>query len=152
MGLLDFLNPVSGVIAGASKIIGQFKLDPAEKLKAEMELKVLELQAEKDIREAQYKTEQLVTQDMANLRDQIKTELASGDKFVSRARPMFFYLMYAVIAINIIVIPMLQLTMGRAFELFPMPTEMWVLFGTSFTGYAYLRSVEKTGGKPPWSK
>lgn len=96
--------------------------------------------------------EKMYLDEMANLRDQIKVELQSEDPYVRRARPTFMYIVYLVMFINLIVIPVIQMITGKPFAIVPLPEEMWYVFGGSYLGYAYLRTVEKRGGKPPFSK
>lgn len=145
MALLDFLNPIGGLVAGVSKIIGQLKLDPQEKLKADLELHVLALNAEKDIRESQFKLEELATKDLANLREQIKIELQSEDAYVRRARPSWLYMLLGIYGANYLLVPLVA--MFRFVEPFPIPNEVHMLTGASFLGYSFMRSFYDKNGK-----
>lgn len=83
--------------------------------------------------------------------DAIIAEAQSTDKWTSRARPSFMYVMYAIILASI---PMGILTAfnpvaatniitGFKAWLGSIPDSMWALFGTGYVGYSVSRSYDK---------
>ena len=81
----------------------------------------------------------------------ILTEGASTDPWTSRARPMFLYVMYAVIGLcffgGVVGIwwPNQVTTAAQNINnlLGAIPEEMWWLFGTGYLGYTGARSFDK---------
>jgi hypothetical protein len=84
----------------------------------------------------------------------IIAEAESEDKWTSRARPSFMYVMYTMIlaalpagigfAFNPDVV--ISVTTGVKAWLGAIPEEMWWLFGTGYLGYAVTRSWDKKNG------
>jgi hypothetical protein len=83
--------------------------------------------------------------------DAIIAEANSTDKWTSRARPSFMYVMYCIILASI---PMGILTAfnplaatniitGFKAWLGAIPDSMWALFGTGYVGYSVSRSYDK---------
>jgi hypothetical protein len=119
-------------------------LDPTKK--AEAQLAVLKLQQDGEFREIEA---QLKLVEMG--RDTIVAEASSGDKWTSRARPSFMYVIYILILSSI---PMgvlyafnpataLGITSGFKAWLEAIPSEMLALFGVGYVGYVGARSLEK---------
>jgi len=81
-------------------------------------------------------------------------EAQSGDKWTSRARPSFLYVMYIIIlmcipfAIVWAVAPQTGANManGMKFWLAAIPDQMWQLFGFCYCGYSAARTIEKFKG------
>ena len=130
MPLLDFLNI-------GSKIIDKIIPDP--QAKAEANLKLQQLAQQGDLEE------------LNRSYDAIVAEAQSADKWTSRARPSFMYVMYAII---LSAIPMGILTAfnplaatniitGFKAWLGAIPDSMWALFGTGYLGYSVSRSYDK---------
>ena len=129
-------------------VVGTFKLTPEEKAKFEtlieehaheIQLKEYELQV-KSI-EAENKA---IEEASANIR----AEAQSGDKFTSRARPTFLYIIYIVILFNFITLPIIQMFKG-ATTLLPLdlPEDLYYLFGAGYLGYTSARMLDKSGYK-----
>lgn len=84
----------------------------------------------------------------------ILAESNSSDKVVSRARPLFLYLMYGVIAfcfIGAIVAvwkpdAVFQVAKNMKLLLEAIPEPMWWLFGAGYLGYTGGRSFDKWKG------
>lgn len=81
-------------------------------------------------------------------------EAASQDKWTSRGRPMFLYVMYVFLLMGI---PMGILSIfkpdtataiaaGCNAWLAAIPEEMWWLFGAGYLGYSTVRTVDKSKG------
>ena len=120
-----------------TKVIGAFKLSPekaAELISLKethaVELAKLQLEIEARMQEA-------VTREVEAASANIHAEAATGDKYTSRARPTFLYLMYVILACNYIVFPLT----GRAALAFP--SELFWLFGSGYLGYTGAREWSK---------
>lgn len=130
MPLLDFLNI-------GTKIIDKIIPDPAAK--AEANLKLQELAQAGDMAELQRSY------------DAIVTEAQSADKWTSRARPSFLYVMYLIIlssipmGITTAINPQVAVNVATGFKawLAAIPDSMWALFGTGYLGYSFSRSYDK---------
>jgi hypothetical protein len=83
--------------------------------------------------------------------DAIVAEANSTDKWTSRARPSFMYVMYAIILASIpmgiitAISPQVALNISTGFKswLAAIPDSMWALFGTGYVGYSVSRSYDK---------
>lgn len=81
-------------------------------------------------------------------------EAASADKWTSRGRPMFLYVMYVFLLMGIpmgllsIIRPdtAVAIASGCNAWLASIPEEMWWLFGAGYLGYSTARSLDKTNG------
>ena len=135
------------LLSKAAEIIGRFVPDPEAQAKAQFEL--LKLADAKEARELQAEMDQLR---LAS--NNITTEGASSDKWTSRARPSFMYVIYVLI---LSAIPMgvlhafapetaAQITIGFKNWLAAIPAEMLALFGVGYVGYTWQRGREKIAG------
>ena len=81
-------------------------------------------------------------------------ESQSADKWTSRGRPMFLYIIYVMILASI---PMgvltaldpvraANITSGMGGWLNAIPDDLWLLFGAGYLGYSGLRSYDKAKG------
>jgi len=116
------------------------KLIPDKIERDKLKLKMAELQQNGEFRdeESRYKA--------------IITEAQSADKWTSRARPSFMYVMYAMI---LAALPMGVLSAfnpeaatmvanGAKMYLESIPDGLWVTFGVGYGGYSYFRTKEKS--------
>lgn len=156
MKLTDILG--GSLLGGVKDIIGAFKLDPTEKAKLEaifeenkqiIRLKEIELQS---------KLQDQVALEIEQTSMNIRAEAQSADKWTSRARPTFLYVMYTII---LMAIPMGILSVFRPVEakqiaegfgmwLAAIPDELYWLFAAGYLGYTGARSVQewrKNAGK-----
>ena len=96
-------------------------------------------------------------QDIESIKAQISAimaEAASPDRWISRARPAFLYVMYAVIlwAIPMGLIAAVQPSLAAAIAtgmntyLAGIPEPLWALFGTGYLGYTAARQWGKVKG------
>lgn len=120
-------------------IVGSFKLSPekeaellklAEENKQALLLKQAEL--EKLAEEARIREIEAASRN-------IVSEASSGDKFTSRARPMFMYVVNVILVWNYIAVPMFK---GTPLVL---PEPLFWLFGSCVLGYTGARTWEKLG-------
>lgn len=139
MGLLDILNV-------GSKILDKVIPDPAQKAEANLKLQQLAQQG-----------------DMAELNrsfDAIIAEAQSSDKWTSRARPSFMYVMYLMILSSIPFGVLFafrpdiagHITEGLGAWLGAIPDSMWALFGAGYVGYSASRSYDKGMEVKHWKK
>ena len=131
IGILD------SVLNIGSKIIDRLFPDPTEKAKAKLAL--IELQQQGQFKEIELQMQTIVA------------EAKSSDKWTSRARPSFLYVIYLMI---VMAIPMgvihaydpslaASLTIGVQSWLKAIPEPLWALFGAGYLGYVGGRSYDK---------
>ena len=129
------------IINLGSKLIERVFPDPKERAAAQLEL--LKLQQEGELKA------------METSMSAIIAEAQSADKWTSRARPAFLYVIYIMILSSI---PMgflfaanpetaAAITEGVKSWLKMIPEDMWTLFGVGYLGYAGARSFDKRNGK-----
>lgn len=83
--------------------------------------------------------------------DAIVAEAQSTDRWTSRARPSFMYVMYIIILASIpmgiimAINPQVAANISTGFKLWlaAIPDSMWALFGTGYVGYSISRSYDK---------
>ena len=137
----DALNGVGDL---ATKIRSAITGDMAPEKKAELEQLAMELENKVELSRLSV----------------MAAEASSQDKWTSRARPAFLYVMYVYVLMGI---PMgivscfdpaisINLSKGCGAWLQSIPADMWVLFGAGFLGYVGARSWDKkisniVGGK-----
>lgn len=129
------------IINLGSKLIERVFPDPKERAAAQLELMKLQQKGELKAMETSMSA--------------IIAEAGSGDKWTSRARPAFLYVIYIMILASI---PMgflfaanpetaKAITEGVQAWLGMIPEDMWTLFGIGYLGYAGARSFDKRKGK-----
>jgi hypothetical protein len=120
-----------------SKVVGTLKLSPE---------KAAEMQEMKEAHAAdlaklnlqlQAQAQDAITREVEAAGANIRAEATNGDKFTSRARPLFLYVCNTIIIWNYLVVP----TMGKQPVNFPEP--LFWLFGSVMLGYVGARSWEK---------
>lgn len=122
-----------------SKIVGSFKLSPEkaaelEALKQANQQKLAEL----DI-QLQQQAADAITKEIEAASANIRAEAQTGDKYTSRARPSFIYVMLAIFLSNYMIFPLV----GRQPIAYPEP--LFWLFGSCMLGYTGARTWEKIG-------
>lgn len=119
------------------EIIGTFKVSPEKKL----ELETLLAQNDQQIRLKQMQLEEALAAQLSREIEaagaNIRAEAQSGDKFTSRARPTFMYVVNAILVWNFIVVPIV----GR--QPIEFPEALFWLFGSTVLGYTGARTWEK---------
>ena len=132
MAILDALFG-GGVGQLVKDVVGTFKLSPEEKAKIDAELEAHRFELAKIDAELEGK---LADAASAN----IQAEAKSGDKYTSRARPTFLYVVNVIIAWNYIIVPIFKQAPV------PLPEPLFWLFGSVMLGYVGARSWEKISG------
>lgn len=137
MGLSALIGPSFDAI---SKIISEFHLAPDEKIKLQ--------QAQEELRQNIAKqADDFEVQLNETASKNITADANSKDMFTERARPMFMYLVEAILGMNYLFIPFCAI-FGSKLQPFPLPGDLLVLFGTCITGYVFSRSVDKALALP----
>lgn len=120
-------------------VVGTFKLDPTKKVEIQAAIEENNQQIALKQIEIQEKVMDAQTKEIDAAAATIRAEAASGDKYTSRARPSFIYMMLVIMLCNYIVFP----TIGRAPINFP--EALFWLFGSCMLGYTGARTWEKIG-------
>jgi len=131
---------ISNLVSIGLGIIDKVIPDPEQKQKAKMEL--LKQQADGELKQQEVALSAIIA------------EASSGDKWTSRARPTFMYVMYILF---LSAIPMgflfafkpeiaIAVTNGVSQWLNGLPQELYWLFGTGYLGYSTLRTYDKKIG------
>ncbi len=136
MGLLQ--NILGGNLVDSVKgIIGEFHLSAEDKAKFQAAID----ENQKEIQLAQIALEAKAQDELAREVEaasaNIRAETASGDKYTSRARPSFLYVMLGILAFNYVAFPLV----GKPPLVFP--DALFWLFGSCMLGYTGARSWEK---------
>ena len=134
------MSLIDSIICLIGKLLGTIIPDPQARDRAKLAL--LDLQGSPDM-------ESIKAQLSA-----ILAEAASPDRWISRARPAFLYVMYAVIlwAIPMGLIAAVQPSLAAAIAtgmntyLAGIPEPLWALFGTGYLGYTAARQWGKVKG------
>lgn len=138
------MNPLllGGLFDVGSKLIERLIPDEAARSEAKAQLALMEQNGE---------LQQLQTRMSA-----INTEGGSSDPWTSRARPMFLYVFYVILAVMVIGAPLIGLRFPELMDLYYMnvtkgfaaiPEEVWWTFTTGYLGYGGLRTLEKVKNK-----
>ena len=131
MGITDLLT--GGVGTLIKDVVGTFKLSPAAQLEFETKLEEHKFELAKVEAELEAKMVDVAGQN-------IRAETTSSDRFTSRARPTFLYIVEAILAYNYIIAPIFKR------DPVTLPGDLLVLFGVCITGYVAGRSFEKMKG------
>lgn len=133
------MNPllIAPILDLGKSLIGKIFRDPAEKAKAELELLAMQQSGELQAMQVQLSA--------------IIAEAQSQDKWTSRARPSFLYVIYFMIlaAVPMGVLYAFQpetadaIATGMKKWLDAIPEELWMLFGAGYLGYTGFRSFDK---------
>jgi len=138
MAIFDsFVKPV---LDSVTTMIGQFHMSPEEKAQA--------TQAISDAAEkAKAAADDYEVQLNAIAGQNIRADAQNGDKYTSRARPSFMYVIIAVFAFNYIGIPLAEI-FGSKVQPIELPGDLLTLFGVCVTGYVFARTAEKVTALP----
>ncbi len=136
MGVLQ--NILGGnLLQGVKGLIDSFHLSPEDKAKFQAAVD----ENQKEIQLAQLALESKAQDELAREVEaasaNIRAEAASGDKYTSRARPSFLYVMLGILTVNYVVFPLV----GKPPLVFP--DALFWLFGSCMLGYTGARSWDK---------
>ena len=138
MPLFDAL--IKPALDSVTALISQFHLSPEDQLKAQQAVAAAAQQAQVAAMDYDAKLNDIAGQN-------IRAETSSEDKFTSRARPSFMYVVIAVLAFNYIGLP-LAMVFGSTVQPINLPADLLTLFGFCVGGYAASRTVEKVTSLP----
>lgn len=120
-----------------SKIVGTFKLDPTKRAELESLKETHAAELAKIQLELESKVQDSISREIEAASANIRSEAGSGDRFTSRARPSFIYVMLAIFIANYLVFPLMK---RPALEF---PEALFWLFGSCMLGYTGARTWEK---------
>lgn len=128
---------ISGAISTVLGIID--KVVPDREQADKMKIKVMEMQQNGDLKQLETRMSAIIS------------EAESTDKWTSRARPSFLYVIYLMILASIPMgfltayDPILasQISTGMQQWLSSIPHDLWALFGVGYLGYSWQRSKDK---------
>lgn len=148
----DIISVVSSVVKTGAKLLGGDRAKAASDLMGDIaKLSQTDPEMQKALQDHDLELRKLIAKDAEGARALIREESKSEDPFVRRARPMFLYIFYALIAINFALIPFLNMLLtvfnkAPVFIAYPsLPSELYWLFGSAFLGYSGLRTIDKRG-------
>jgi len=125
------------LLQGVKGLIDSFHLSPEDKAKFQAAVD----ENQKEIQLAQLALESKAQDELAREVEaasaNIRAEAASGDKYTSRARPSFLYVMLGILTVNYVVFPLV----GKPPLVFP--DALFWLFGSCMLGYTGARSWDK---------
>jgi hypothetical protein len=135
-----------GLLDGVASVISKFKLDPTKAAELEHDIRLLAAEREKAI-ESTFRSE------MEAKARIIVSEMAQGDAFTKRARPMLVYVGLGAIVYNYCVVPTIQLTAGAPdIQPFTLPGEFWAAWGGTVGVWSLGRTMERRGAKDRLTK
>lgn len=118
------------------KVVGTFHLDPT--VKAQLDAAIEQNKFELAKLDADMESK------LADIQGQnIRADAQSGDKFTSRARPAFLWMMTIGIGVAIIIFPIVNLIRSGQALVLVIPDGYLQLFGVGFLGYTGARSADK---------
>jgi hypothetical protein len=136
MPLLDQL--LGGGVGQLFKdVVGTFKLSPEDKAKFQASIDENQTQVQLAQLTLEGKAQDALAREVEAASANIRAEATSGDKFTSRARPSFVYVMLAIMAANYVVFPL----SGKTPLVYP--DALFWLFGSCMLGYTGARTWEK---------
>lgn len=118
-------------------VVGTFKLNPEDKAKYQAAIDENQTQVQLAQVALEGKAQDTLARETEAASANIRADAASGDKFTSRARPSFIYVMLGILLANYVVFP----TIGKPPIAFP--DALFWLFGSCMLGYTGARSWEK---------
>ena len=136
MPILDQIlgGNVASFIGG---LIDKFHLSPEDKAKFQQAVDANQTQLALAQLDLQKKAEDTVQAEVESASANIRAEANTGDKYTSRARPSFLYVMLIILVANYIAFPLL----GKSPLAFP--DALFWLFGSCMLGYTGARTWEK---------
>jgi len=138
MAIFDTM--IKPALDSITTLIEQFHMSPEDKIKAQQAIADASQKAQADANNYEVQLNNIAGQN-------IRADAQSGDKFTQRARPLFMYIIEAILGFNYIGIPLTQMW-GVKVSPIELPADLLTLFGVCVTGYVFARSAEKTLSLP----
>lgn len=144
MSFLDNLNPFTGAITAIGKLADDALNAAFPTPEAKASAAAIQLKAQADA----------IVEQLTAARTVMLAEAQSADKWTSRARPSFLYVMYVMIMASI---PMgvlyafdpahaAAIAKGLQQWLAALPDQLWSMMTYCYLGYTVARSGDKAGG------
>lgn len=118
-------------------VVGQFHLSPEDKAKMQAAIDANQTQIQLAQIALESKAQDALAREVEAASANIRAEAGTGDKYTSRARPSFIYVMLGILVANFVVFPLTGKT-AIAF-----PDALFWLFGSCMLGYTGARTWEK---------
>ncbi len=102
-----------------------------------------------ELRKLEIEEKKLLLEEARSIHDLYKTEIASDDPFVRRARPALLWLVFGLLTVNFGILPIANTIAAFAgwtpieITIPPLPTELYALIGTIVSVYIGARSWDK---------
>lgn len=137
---MDLTGIGTALVGVTGKVIDKIFPDPVDAARAKAEL--MQMQQNGELKELETRMSAIIA------------EANSSDPWTSRARPSFLYVVYIIILSAIpmgflhAVSPEVATNVAGGFKawLDAIPSDMWMLFGAGYLGYATSRTMEKRKG------
>lgn len=140
MSVIGDVFGVGGLSSLAQTIIEKFVPDPQAKAQALQQLQANQIEVLKMQDDLETKLNDIAGQN-------IRADASSGDKFTQRARPLFMYMVEAILGFNYIGVPIAQM-FGSKVTPIALPGDLLTLFGVCVTGYVMARTADKAAALP----
>ena len=140
MSVVGDVFGVGGLSSLAQTIINKFVQDPDAKAKALEAVRQDSIQIQQMQDDLEIKLNDIAGQN-------IRADAQSEDKFTERARPLFMYIIEAIIFWNYVGLSIVKIwvpNVGPAV----LPPDLLTLFGVCVTGYVFARSADKALALP----
>src|SRR5579864_3588543 len=138
MGLLQ--NALGSNLGQLFKdVVSEFHLSPEDKAKFQQALDDNQKQIQLAQIELEAKLQDEQAREVEAASANIRAEATNGDKYTSRARPSFLYVMLGILSANYVLFPLI----GKTPLTFP--DALFWLFGSCMLGYTGARTWEKMG-------
>ena len=140
-------------IGDALKVVGNFTGISTVKDAAEIVIDAIrkDPDLEKELAKIELEHRKLAIKEAEGVRSLFKAEIKSEDSYIRRARPTFLYMGYILIAIDLGILSLANAISagfgGPAIPFAVLPREFYALFGTAFTGYSIVRTIDKKNGR-----
>lgn len=142
MGLGSVLSSIVGGDSVKDLVLGvldRIKLSPEKKAEIQQKMQDHDFELQKLDFELKKAEQELVAKEVETASANIRAEVTSGDKFTSRMRPSYGYMMIVILGCNYILFPLI----GHPPINFP--DALFWLFGSVMLGYTGARTWEKIG-------
>jgi len=137
------IGKIMGFVSGG--LLGSVA-DVADKfIQSDDEKAAFKLELEKVLQKRDSEVEQTIRAELGAKERIIVAEMNQGDNYTKRARPTLIYFGLAMIFINYLCVPLIQLMMSIAIKPFEFPAEFWMAWGGAVSIYSVGRSMEKRG-------
>ena len=147
---MPIVDAIKGFLTGdpiksITDLIAQFHASPEMKAQMEQAAQAMELQREQIEAARDQALDDIAGQN-------IRAETQSQDKYTSRARPTFLYIIEGILFWNFILLPSMQFATGKPPAPIVLPSDLLWLFGACVLGYTGARSLDKFMSLPGESK